>query len=212
MAVVKRRVKHVKRIFLIVLVLCFAFTLVACAGASEVFIETREPVVVSEVQHLFFPARNFEDLARRSADVVRVEVLDERVEWLMLWDNIPSELDPADFYNVYTLRRVKILEVFQGISQVGDIIDVFQEGGEVDGELWLNRNLIPMSSGEELLLFLHRPDDKSLAYPMNPWEGAFRFVDGVWQQVFPHASPDDRFAVTPEELEALAEYNGDSTA
>ena len=187
-----------KRIFLIMLVICAIVTLAACVRTSEEYIETQEPTVVSEVKHLFFPSESFEALAHRSAEVVRAEVLDERVEWTSL---------SGTFYTVYTLHRVRVLEVFQGIRQVGDILDVAQEGGEIDGELWLNSDLISMSPGEELLLFVSRFDDQPLGMPMNPWEGAFRFVDGVWQQANPFPNPDREFTITPEELEALAEYN-----
>jgi len=159
-------------------------TFVACANNSpdDVQMSAENEPIISEM-HAFWPRyENLESLTLYSADVIRGEVLSERVERINVWcpdTPIPPEVDP---YAVVTLHQVRILEVFQGSTQPGDIMDVFQRGGALDGSMWINHDMVSMAPGDDLVLFLHRIDDLLLASLMHPAQSIYRFPtsgDGI---------------------------------
>ncbi|MCL2558864.1 MAG: hypothetical protein FWE07_00130 [Turicibacter sp.] len=114
-------------------------------------------------------------LASYATDVVRVEVLDERVEWLNTWlAPPPSEIDP---YNLYTIYRIRVLEVFQGDATVGDILEVRQMGGETDSLRVINTDEVSLAVGDDLVLFLRASYIENFpAVLLNPYQGAYHFA------------------------------------
>ena len=121
--------------------------------------------------------------------VVRVEVLDERVEWVNT--ALPSQAEGAypfhpdggypDEYMPRTIYRVQVLDVFKGEVEVGDILEVGQSGGQIDNVHFVADHAISLPLGGDLVLFLSIPswmsnEDWSLGI-MGGFQGAYRFPD-----------------------------------
>ena len=113
-------------------------------------------------------------LASYATDVIRVEILDERAEWLNTWlEAPPPEIDP---YNLYTVYRIKVLEVFQGDAAAGDILEVRQLGGQKDGLRVINKDEVPLVVGDDLVLFLRASYIENFpSVLLNPYQSAYRF-------------------------------------
>jgi hypothetical protein len=124
---------------------------------------------------------------------VRAEVLDDGSFQLLnsvtpLPDPIPEEmleffedgrLSPEMFeplYEIYTVYRVRVTEVFSGNAEVGDIIDVAQRGGEFDNTRVTCASMISFTKGDDLVLFLLRPTDNGPAGLITPWQAVYRFT------------------------------------
>ena len=119
-----------------------------------------------------------------SIDVVRVEVLDERVEW----EEMP-----------YTVYRIQVLEVFQGESgvEVGDVLEIAQMGGEIDRVRLENDSFLPLAPGDDLVLFLSR----------SPGQGPYRRGILGFQSVFRFPPVDGMRAFrSDEDLETVYEF------
>ena len=94
-----------------------------------------------------------DNMANFSTDIVRVEILDERVEVLnvallygeMLW--------------IHTINRLRVLEVFKGDTEIGDIIEVAQPGGQMGYIEAIVYFSVPLTIGDELVLFLINYND-----------------------------------------------------
>ena len=112
--------------------------------------------------------RSFRALASAATDVVRVEVLDEREEWFNAFlSPPPPEIDP---YWLYTVYRLRVLEVFQGDAQVGDIIEVRELAWAIGS------GNLPIAAGDDLVLFLHASlIEGEPAFLLNPTQSAYRF-------------------------------------
>jgi len=157
---------------------------------------------------------DFEQLASAATDVVRVEALDEREEWLNPWlGSPPPEMDP---YRLYTIHRLLVLEVLQGETRPGDIIEVAQMAA-VQGDWYIpgmEESRIPFATGDDLILFLEFFDDAWPAVLVAPHQSAFWFpsrsestedlpLDTVLESVL----LGDGFTIAIEELVRLAEAN-----
>lgn len=125
-----------------------------------------------------------------SAHIVRVEILDERLEVINTWLPPTSREDDSgegfqELYETFTVNRLKILEVFQSRYQPGDIIEVWQMGGD---PMRVNMNKTTLSVGDDLIMFLtdNRNDENRPKSLLNPSQSAYRshnFADGVLQTV-----------------------------
>ena len=146
--------------------------------------------------HVF---RDLAHMAEETTDVVRVEIVSLAVEELQ-----PRFSDRTYAYTVYTVR---ILEMFQGDLQVGDEVEIVQQG---ERSLW-NRRWISISVGDDLVLFFRtRPD-----FPAS-MSGVYRLSRNVPSDVAIDTSirlrpirsrglPGDGIRVTVEELWDLRE-------
>ena len=125
---------------------------------------------------------SIDDLALRATDVVRVEILDERVEMINTWLPPQNELEDAgggfrEAYEVFTVHRFKILEVFQGHKEVGDILDVKQMGGKLGSVNLINHDKVIFDTYDDLILFLESYDVENMpASLLNPSQSAYRFT------------------------------------
>ena len=95
-----------------------------------------------------FPLTCIDVLASWSDDIVRVEVLDERVEVLNI------SLIPEEMFWIHTINRLRVLEVFKGDTEIGDIIEVAQPGGRLGYVEAISSFTVPLTVGDELVLFL----------------------------------------------------------
>jgi hypothetical protein len=141
-----------KKLYIIVLLLAFVLIITACAPSPN------ESEVITE----YFEGgdawirTSIEELSAFATEVIKAEVLDSRVERI---NTLLSDFDFDDeiaeqFIMLHTVHRLRVLEVFDGGLEVGDIVEVMQKGGRLGNhELIYNRQL-PLESGDSLIFFL----------------------------------------------------------
>ncbi|MCL2576492.1 MAG: hypothetical protein FWE27_00370 [Defluviitaleaceae bacterium] len=133
-----------------------------------------------------FPHYNIiEHLATNATEIVRVEVIDERAEKINIWMSPANELEDADFgtfdaYRIFTVNRIRVLEVFQGDVNVGDVLEVKQIGGRMNDSVVINHDSVPLVVGDDLVLFLQSYDIEGMpACLLNPTQSAYRFNENA---------------------------------
>jgi len=169
--------QKVLKISLIMIGLIF---LVACSSRTtnenETMVEAEIMIVSGDFPHY----TNIEHLASNASEVVRVEVLSERVEAINIWLPPQNEFEDTgevlrEAYFIYTIHQLRILEVFKGDVNVGDILEVKQIGGQLDGLTVINDDKISFGAGDDLVLFLQSFDDVPASL-LNPDQSAYRFT------------------------------------
>ena len=197
-------------------------------GASDVEIFECTPIEEWDGEweivsiHVDWPGYdNIEMLANSSTEVVRVEILNRRVEWIDMFAGIDSPPDMCT-YELSTQSQVRILEVFRGDVQVGDILDVVQLGGELRGHRWICDGHIELTVGEEFILFLETLSGEyhqrlnrrwivcphiSVYHVSGGRGGAMDAMDG--SEELEHIRPDDSrmvipFVITIDDLHSLS--------
>jgi len=166
------------KFFKVILVLVGLMFLSACLSYNQ---NIDEPVII------FFMAdyphyNSIEHLASHATEVVRVEVLDERIEMINSWSSPTNELEDTgggttETYDMFTVYRIKVLEVFQGDVSIGDILEVRQMGGQSDDLIVINLDRTPLVVGDDLVLFILSFDIEDLpSVLLNPRQSAYRFT------------------------------------
>ena len=149
-------------------------------------------------------------LAYYATDVVRVEILDERVEWLNTWiEAPPPEIYPYDLYTIY---RIKVLDVFQGDAEIGDILEVRQIGGEYDGLRVINEDEVPLAIGDDLVLFLRASYIENFpSLLLNPYQSAYYYTSEgeyfVVNEDLESVNPENDLVLTTDDLMEILEYD-----
>lgn len=146
--------------------------------------------------------------------IVNVEVLDKRVE---LFNN---SLGDVENYDINTIYRLKVLDVFYGDTQPGEIIEVRQIGGQLGNLTVENRDFVSLVVGDKLVMFLggispeelgvtHRP-----AYLINPTQALYRAApmkgDLIAQEAnvtLASVDPDNDLVLTMDDLAQIAQEN-----
>jgi len=76
-----------------------------------------------------------DDLTFLATDIINAEVLDSRTEWILTWLYRPDDYMCEERINrmtkIHTIHRLKVIEVFSGELNVGDILEVMQPGGRL---------------------------------------------------------------------------------
>jgi len=140
------------------------------------------------------------NLASEATDIVMVEVLDERTEYINIWLPPQNELEDTgegfqEIYRIHTVNQLRVLEVFEGNKELGDIFEVKQLGGQMGNIDFVNLDKVALPIGDELILFLYSLDIENMpSVLVNPTQSAYRFIDG-------------RARGTGYELESLNTYN-----
>jgi len=162
---------------------------------------------VTNIASDYFIYANVDDLANSATDIFRGEVLDVRVEYRnvalpleAILDMIDEELTdevlsmwfPTYFgggveaiviesqYEVVTINRILVLEVFQGEYQVGEIIEIMQSGGAYGSMIVNSTTSLTLDIGEDLVFFAHtwshleRP-----SVLLNPFQSVYRVPAGI---------------------------------
>jgi len=155
-----------------------AFVLYGCSNAStsiiadEIAHEIDNGEIIIEHISGFYPHYlSIETLDMATNYVVQVEIIDKRTEMLNTWIIDSGEPIPSDHYRGYsphTVHTVRVLEVFKGDVEIGDIMDIRQSGGQVGNLKVVNSNMIDFALGDELLMFLN-----PWGYPMNPTQSIY---------------------------------------
>jgi len=127
---------------------------------------SNESKITTTTSHGFFiPFHDLALMASSATDVVRVEILDERTEMIGTWETRPDDIRDR-IYIVNTVNRLKVLEVFYGDSEPGDIIEARQRGGQYGSENHINQNRLNLTIGDDYVLFLL---DNCLENTRPPW-------------------------------------------
>ena len=158
-----------------------------------------------------------EDLAESATDVVRARVLDERYEWVNTRLGPPDPESEIDPYDLCTIHRVLVLEVFQGDSSPGDIIEVIQLGGELDGEMWHSYDNVGFSIDDDLVFFIRASlrEDNPGFWLLSPSQSVFnvlysdKSIGDIENDIALESAKSgySRFAISVGELVELAEVN-----
>ena len=118
---------------------------------------------------------NIEALVERAGDIVRVEVLDQRSDLIcMFMGEVPPDVD--DPYLAVTVYRIRVLEVFQGEAQPGEILEIMQTGTKED-EWQPTIQMAPIAPGDDVVVFLLPRGDYADGFigMMNPFQSVYRF-------------------------------------
>ncbi|MCL2400995.1 MAG: hypothetical protein FWC91_14795, partial [Defluviitaleaceae bacterium] len=143
---------------------------------------------------------SLEDLTLCALDIVRVEVLDERVGLVNILLPTPGIPETQTSYEVYTIHRLRVLEVFKGDTEPGDIIEIRQAGGQYGNVHVVHPYRIHFAEGDDVVLFLANPglrfDIHKPSLLVNPFQAAY----------FSNSSSEDtRMRNFDSELESVAD-------
>ena len=159
---------------------------------------------------------NIGELAFFATDVVRVEVLDERVQLTNTWLGSPQGgpyNEPTNVwhnpYEITTVNNLLVLEVFKGNMNVGDVAEVMQLGGRLGLVNLNNKQRIALPINGELILFMRSFDDGLPAVLLNPLQSIYHVIsEGVFQSNFTDDSPYSlELTLTLDDLQRVAQGN-----
>ena len=203
----RERYDIMKRFLFVLIVVCSLLPLASCTSAiqdgltaqneeaiSTIYDDTITNISDNEIRttHLSgstWAYENIDELASRATYIVRVEVLDERVE------SIDTMIPPASRYRIFTVNRLRVLDVFKGDTEIGNIMQVRQFGGQLGDEKVIYSGQITLPIGDDLILFLScRGIDNRPAYLLSPTQSVYRF---------PASDSNDRIRSSDEGLECL---------
>ncbi|MCL2865537.1 MAG: hypothetical protein FWE25_08370 [Lachnospiraceae bacterium] len=171
--------KKAKKIGMLMIFVLVVIILSACNNSEDVSASSENDgngeMEKMEIHIDYFMWNNVERMAELATDIIRGEVLDQRVEWKnlivpreavvadmlgqgMTQEEIDFEIYGFDFepyYNLMTVYTIYVLEVFQGNHVAGDVIEMMRRGGEYGNEYWFVSDAIELSAGIEFVLFLY---------------------------------------------------------
>ena len=141
-------------------------------------------------------------LASAATDIVRARILDERVERLNTWlEAPPPGVDPYDIYTVY---RIKVLEVYQGGAAAGDVLELRQQGGKIGNEMVTDDDYVSIGAGDDLVLFLRESYKANLPFVyLNSQQSIYRVKNGTLKSV----NPGNDLTLSFETLRQIADNN-----
>jgi len=138
----------------VITVLSLIFVVYTQTRMTTEFVPTGFPRIIRDIDHL----------AQTATHIVRAEVLDDsRVEWINTLLGEPIficchgdiiERDISRYYELFTVYRLRVLEVFKGDVEIGDILDLAQRGGRLGRYELVNERKIPIVYGNELIFFM----------------------------------------------------------
>jgi hypothetical protein len=141
----------------------------------EAFADAYRNTNVSLIAADFLQYEGAKELSNAATDVVRVRILSERVERI---NSLIGARPGEGFYNLYTVYEAEVLEVFQGNAAVGDVLEIKQLGGELDGEQVISLDEIPISVGSDLVVFMEKSViEGNPAFFVNPEQSVYQITD-----------------------------------
>ncbi|MCL2572133.1 MAG: hypothetical protein FWE11_06985 [Defluviitaleaceae bacterium] len=198
-----------------VIILFLSFALVACAQTS---------VITEYVPTGLLRIRtDINQIARGATHIVHAEVLDNRVErintymgsgYVIGFNNEIREVDISRYYEIVTIYRLSVLEVFKGDVEVGDILELGQRGGRLGNYELINERKIPIAYGDELIFFMRCFTDEGFGHLPLLLESSSQAVyhipapgaDG--SAVLESFTPDNELILTVSDLERFVEEFG----
>ena len=167
-----------KRVVIFMLALLALPFMAGCAELDDMIeTETTEVVTMADYPYYF----SFAELTDQASYVVRVSVLDERVEMLntsipFAQGEDPNLGEPAPIqYWPYTIYTLHVLEVFQGDVRIGDTLEVMMGFGEFEGISVVSMDHKAFMLGDDLVLFLSTFEGSTFPTVLpNPSQAAYR--------------------------------------
>jgi hypothetical protein len=99
-------------------------------------------------------------------------------------DSLSDLPAPGDKFLTYTVSKVRVSEVYRGNVSVGDVIEIKQLGGFIDGTEYRSDSEKYLSINEQYLLFLLEYADKGMPYCLlNPTQAQYKSTNGVFKKV-----------------------------
>jgi hypothetical protein len=115
---------------------------------------------------------SFRHLSETADDIVMGTIVDSRVDELFIMYYPDGRLsDEGLIFTIYTLQ---ILDVYKGIHQFGDYIEIKQMGGETDRFIYVT-NEPALNKNENYVFFLSSFDYVVPACYLNPYQGIYYF-------------------------------------
>ena len=129
-------------------------------------------IIIVKGQYAFYP--DVDSLARRATDIIRVEVLDSRVELVnILLPPFDPDEDISVWYDIHTVYRLRVIEVFKGNMEPGMVTEVMQTGGLLDNIHLINYDFLEFIYGDDLVLFIYTFDDGYPDVLLNPHQSVY---------------------------------------
>jgi len=151
------------------------------------------------------------ELASVSTDIVRVEVLDSREEWIItLLPPFPPDINLSDEYELCTVHRLRVIEVFKGSEESGAIMEVMQLGGLSNRRSFMSDSFVDFAIGDDLILFMESFGYERPAVLLTPHQSVYRVITSVDGSLnIENFCESNDFILTMEELKRIAdEYFG----
>lgn len=134
-----------------------------------------EEVVTANIMGNVILFASIDDIATFDTDVVRVEVLDANMEWV---NASPSSQNTDEnspgFYMMCDIYQFRVLEVFKGHTEVGDIIEGLRFTGPFDSGSTL------LDIGDDIVVFLYNNRRvENQPFSMHPYQAAYRVLSTI---------------------------------
>jgi hypothetical protein len=180
--------------------------------------DTENEITVRHIHASSMHYSSLDHLVSDASDIVRVEVLDQRAEWIDVLAPSQNDFDnpggePIDyFYLLFTVSRVRILETFKGNANVGDIIEIKQLGGEIDNVIYIASSKAPLAIGDDLVVFLMSFENTPSSL-LNQSQAVFRFTPSIDTRMgnenfeLESLNPQNDLTLTLHDLIQIAEDN-----
>ena len=192
--------------------------LMSCYG--DIYSTAENISVEMETKNIMFDfvsVNDLDDLLFWTTDVIRAKVLDERVDKINTL--IPSESTSPDalqyFYEVFTIYRLKVLEVFKGDTFIDEIIELAISGGQYGNINIITDPHTKLAIGEDLVVFMRVP-----AIEGNPFfrstmtQSLYKFAEPISSDItrgmnveLENIHHHSIFTITVQDLMNIAETN-----
>ena len=116
---------------------------------------------------------NLRHLSETADDIVMGTIVDSRVDELFIMYDLDGRLlDEGLIYTIYTLH---ILDVYKGMHEIGDYIEIKQPGGENDRGVIYVADQPALNIRENYVFFLASYDNIVPACYLNPTQSIYHF-------------------------------------
>lgn len=96
--------------------------------------------------------QSVDELAKSATDVIRAEVLDSREEQINTI--LGGSTHGSQFVKPHLVYRLRVIEVFKGDTEVGDIVEIMQEKVQTDNIGTGHVRQLSIAIGADLVFFL----------------------------------------------------------
>jgi len=177
--------KKVLKIIALLVGLLVLSILVACNRESQSILSGVEEIAYSDEIIIYTSGdyliyRDIDELVSDATDIIRVEILDSRVEMILtLLPPFLPGIDLSDEYEICTVHRIRVIDVFKGSQEPGAIMEVMQLGGSLGRYTLVNDSFIDFAIGDELILFMYTFDDELPDVLLTPHQAVYRVVSSA---------------------------------